>query len=257
MKSATPKLLHRGVRPHGAGLDAGARWPSSARPRGRGRAARRSTSWSPILPDWASRRSSPAQPLGTGDAVRSARAGAGGLRGRGGRPERRPSAHRPASLRDLVAAHGEAGAAASVLTLRPHRRASARDFGRIVRGPDGELERIVEAARRVRRASGRSPRSAPASTSSTPTCCGRRSSGWTRRQRPGRAVPDRRRSRSCAATATASSPTPRRPHHRPRGQHRADLAEAARAAARRINLAPHAGGCDHHRPGVDLDRRPR
>ena len=49
----------------------------------------------------------------------------------------------PQSLRDLVAAHTEADARASVIALRRTDEIGAA-FGRIVRGPDGEFERIVE-----------------------------------------------------------------------------------------------------------------
>jgi bifunctional UDP-N-acetylglucosamine pyrophosphorylase / glucosamine-1-phosphate N-acetyltransferase len=83
------------------------------------------------------------RPLGTGDAVRSARAaldGAGGdvLVLNGDVP-----ALTPATVRALVDAHRDAAAAATVLSFRP---ADTREYGRVVRDGDGRLARIVEAA---------------------------------------------------------------------------------------------------------------
>ena len=46
-------------------------------------------------------------------------------------------------LRVLIAEHRACGAAATVLSFRP---ADTRSYGRIVRGPEGRLARIVEAA---------------------------------------------------------------------------------------------------------------
>ena len=83
------------------------------------------------------------EPLGTGDAVRCARATLEGL-GRdvlvlnGDVP-----ALRPETIRALVETHRAAGAAATVLSFEP---ADAGAYGRIVRDGDGRLARIVEAA---------------------------------------------------------------------------------------------------------------
>jgi bifunctional UDP-N-acetylglucosamine pyrophosphorylase/glucosamine-1-phosphate N-acetyltransferase len=84
-----------------------------------------------------------AQPLGTGDAARTARAALEGFAGdvvvmNGDHP-----LTDPASLRDLATARAEAGAAAAVLTFTRTATIGA-DFGRIVRGPGGGVERIVE-----------------------------------------------------------------------------------------------------------------
>jgi bifunctional UDP-N-acetylglucosamine pyrophosphorylase/glucosamine-1-phosphate N-acetyltransferase len=84
-----------------------------------------------------------AQPLGTGDAARTARAALEGFVGdvvvmNGDHPLTDPD-----SLRDLAAARAESGAAAAVLTFTRTSTIGA-DFGRIVRGPDGGVERIVE-----------------------------------------------------------------------------------------------------------------
>src|SRR5690242_11394124 len=83
------------------------------------------------------------EPLGTGDAVRSARAaladGVGDVLVLNGDVP----ALRPESVHALVASHREAHAAATVLAFEP---ADARAYGRIVRDDDGRLAGIVEAA---------------------------------------------------------------------------------------------------------------
>src|SRR5207248_5744046 len=83
------------------------------------------------------------EPLGTGDAVRCARAALEDFRGdvlvlNGDVP-----ALRPETIRALVDAHRGAAAAATVLSFEP---ANAGAYGRIVRDGDGRLARIVEAA---------------------------------------------------------------------------------------------------------------
>jgi bifunctional UDP-N-acetylglucosamine pyrophosphorylase / glucosamine-1-phosphate N-acetyltransferase len=83
------------------------------------------------------------EPLGTGDAVRCARAALADFRGdvlvlNGDVP-----ALRPETIRALVGSHREAGAAATVLSFEPE---DAGAYGRIVRDGDGRLDRIVEAA---------------------------------------------------------------------------------------------------------------
>src|ERR1700745_1393023 len=83
------------------------------------------------------------EPLGTGDAVRSARPALEDFRGdvlllNGDVP-----ALRAETIRALVETHREAGAAATVLTFEP---AEAGAYGRVVRDGDGRLARIVEAA---------------------------------------------------------------------------------------------------------------
>ena len=83
------------------------------------------------------------EPLGTGDAVRSARAALQGAAGdvlvlNGDVP-----ALRPETVRALVATHRDAGAAATVLGFEP---ADSRAYGRLVRDERDRLARIVEAA---------------------------------------------------------------------------------------------------------------
>ena len=83
------------------------------------------------------------EPLGTGDAVRCARAALDGFAGdilvlNGDVP-----ALRAETIRALVETHRSAGAAATVLSFEP---ADAGAYGRIVRDGDGRLARIVEAA---------------------------------------------------------------------------------------------------------------
>src|SRR5499427_7449516 len=82
------------------------------------------------------------EPLGTGDAVRSARAALEDFAGdvlvlNGDVP-----ALRPETIRALVDTHRTSGAAATVLSFEP---ADAGAYGRIVRDGDGKLARIVEA----------------------------------------------------------------------------------------------------------------
>jgi bifunctional UDP-N-acetylglucosamine pyrophosphorylase / glucosamine-1-phosphate N-acetyltransferase len=82
------------------------------------------------------------KPLGTADAVRAARPALEG------RAEHVLVLSGDAvlltaeMLRDLVATHLESRAAATILGIEYE---DARDYGRLVRGPDGSLERIVEA----------------------------------------------------------------------------------------------------------------
>jgi bifunctional UDP-N-acetylglucosamine pyrophosphorylase / glucosamine-1-phosphate N-acetyltransferase len=82
------------------------------------------------------------QPLGTGDAVRAAQAELDGAETilvlSGDHPLLTPRL-----LGDLFDAHRREQPAATVLTFRP---ADPRSYGRVVRGTDGSLQRIVEAA---------------------------------------------------------------------------------------------------------------
>src|SRR5262249_14214594 len=83
------------------------------------------------------------EPLGSGDAVRSARGALDGFSGdvlvlNGDVP-----ALRAETIRALLETHRSAGAAATVLSFEP---ADAGAYGRIVRDGDGRLARIVEAA---------------------------------------------------------------------------------------------------------------
>jgi bifunctional UDP-N-acetylglucosamine pyrophosphorylase/glucosamine-1-phosphate N-acetyltransferase len=82
------------------------------------------------------------RPLGTGDAVRSARAAVGGASDllvlSGDHP-----LLTAAALDELIAAHRAAGAAATVLSFEPP---DPRSYGRIVRDGAGSLRGIVEAA---------------------------------------------------------------------------------------------------------------
>jgi bifunctional UDP-N-acetylglucosamine pyrophosphorylase/glucosamine-1-phosphate N-acetyltransferase len=81
-------------------------------------------------------------PLGTGDAVRCARDAVGGAENvlvlSGDHPLLTVEL-----LSALLATHLQTGAAATVLSFVP---ADARSYGRIVRGPSGDLERIVESS---------------------------------------------------------------------------------------------------------------
>jgi bifunctional UDP-N-acetylglucosamine pyrophosphorylase/glucosamine-1-phosphate N-acetyltransferase len=82
------------------------------------------------------------KPLGTGDAVRSAREALAGATGdvlvlNGDVP-----ALTPELLRALVETHRASGAAGTVLSFEPE---DLRAYGRVVRDPEGGLARIVEA----------------------------------------------------------------------------------------------------------------
>jgi bifunctional UDP-N-acetylglucosamine pyrophosphorylase/glucosamine-1-phosphate N-acetyltransferase len=83
------------------------------------------------------------EPLGTGDAVRSAREGLADARGdvlvlNGDVP-----GLRPATVRALIETHRGERAAATVLAFKPD---DVRAYGRIIRDAQGNLARIVEAA---------------------------------------------------------------------------------------------------------------
>jgi bifunctional UDP-N-acetylglucosamine pyrophosphorylase / glucosamine-1-phosphate N-acetyltransferase len=81
------------------------------------------------------------RPLGTGDAVRSAREALAGHAGDVLVLNGDVSGMTPPLLQALVATHREAGAAATVLSFEP---ADSRSYGRIVRDGSGGLARIVE-----------------------------------------------------------------------------------------------------------------
>src|SRR4051812_34100046 len=89
------------------------------------------------------------RPLGTGDAVRAARTALEGFDGDVLVLYADHPLTDPASLKALRATHADAGAAATVLTFE-RTDAIGADFGRVVRGAGGGVERIVE----VRDASG-------------------------------------------------------------------------------------------------------
>jgi bifunctional UDP-N-acetylglucosamine pyrophosphorylase/glucosamine-1-phosphate N-acetyltransferase len=83
------------------------------------------------------------EPLGTGDALSSAREALDGTRGdllvlSGDTPRLSPEL-----VRDLLEAHRREGAAATVLSFRP---GDPREYGRIIRAADGSVQAIVEAA---------------------------------------------------------------------------------------------------------------
>jgi bifunctional UDP-N-acetylglucosamine pyrophosphorylase / glucosamine-1-phosphate N-acetyltransferase len=84
-----------------------------------------------------------AEPRGTGDALGAAREALGGVDGdllvvTGDAPMLSPEL-----LRDLLDAHRSEDAAATILSFRP---ADTRDYGRVIRGLDGSVLAIVEAA---------------------------------------------------------------------------------------------------------------
>ncbi len=82
------------------------------------------------------------RPLGTGDAVASARAALDGFGGKVVVLDAAAPLLTADHLDALVAEHERQGAAVTVLTIEPDR---PLPYGRIVRGPDGEVQAIVEA----------------------------------------------------------------------------------------------------------------
>jgi bifunctional UDP-N-acetylglucosamine pyrophosphorylase / glucosamine-1-phosphate N-acetyltransferase len=83
------------------------------------------------------------EPLGTGDAVRSARDALAGVDGDVAVVNGDVPALTPDGIRALVETHRAERAAATVLAFEPE---DVRSYGRIVRDADGRLARIVEAA---------------------------------------------------------------------------------------------------------------
>ena len=132
------------------------------------------------------------------------------------------------------------------------------DFGRIVRDAAGERRGDRRAARRRRRPARAARGQRRATTCSAATGCGPRSSGLTARQRPGRAVPDRRRRRSWPADGAVVHA---HRHDDPlvaKGVNtRADLAEAAAELRARINRGHMLAGVTIVDPATHLHRRRR
>ena len=83
------------------------------------------------------------EPRGTGDAVRCAAETLAGFEGDVLVVYADTALLEPEPLTELLAARRDAGAAAAVLTIERDDRTGA-DFGRIVRGADGSVQRIVE-----------------------------------------------------------------------------------------------------------------
>jgi len=81
------------------------------------------------------------KPLGTGDAVVSARAALEGYAGKVVVLDAAAPLFTADHLTELVAEHERQGAAVTILTIEPDR---PLPYGRIVRGPDGAVEAIVE-----------------------------------------------------------------------------------------------------------------
>ncbi len=81
------------------------------------------------------------QPLGTGDAVASAHATLQDFSGRVLVLDAAAPLLRGDHIRDLVEEHGRSGAAVTILSFVPD---APLPYGRVVRGPDGAVEGIVE-----------------------------------------------------------------------------------------------------------------
>ena len=143
------------------------------------------------------------EPLGTGDAVRSARTALAGEQGdilvlNGDVP-----ALTPELLRALVETHRSAGAAGTVLSFEP---ADLRSYGRIVRDAHGGLARIVEAG-------DASPEELALREVNSGIYVFRAERLWPRAgaaraaERPGRALRDRHARASSSATGSPSQCT--------------------------------------------------
>ena len=251
MKSEQPKLLHDlcGRSLLGWTLAAVAELAPDPRGCGRARGRERGRRVSARLgaPD------RPGAAAGTGDAARSGRQALAGFAGdvlvlNGDHP-----LTDPASLRDLVAGHRAAGAAASVLTF-DRTPGIGGDFGRVVRAADGSLQRIVEAA----------------DASDEERALTEVNSGiyvfdagllWPaldrleRRQRPGRAVPDRRRRGPPRRGTARRRPSPGRRHRRPGREHPCRPGRGGRDPPGADRPRAHAGRGDDRRSGHHLHRR--
>ena len=134
-----------------------------------------------------------------------------------------------ASLHELAVAHAELAAAATMLTMVPP---DPTGYGRVVRGPDGAVERVVETKKPGDATSGGAgdPRGQQRHLRVRRRSAAGRARGGSRRQRAGRAVPARRagdparrrprragaprsttrRSRSASTTAATSRRSARR-----------------------------------------------
>ena len=190
------------------------------------------------------------RPLGTGDAVRSARQAVGGadevLVLSGDTPLL--TTELPDGARRRTPG---LGAAATVLSFVPD---DIRSYGRIVRDEKGDLVAIVEAADATPEELAIRERRTRRSTSSARTRSGPRSTG----------------SRPRTRRASCTSPTPCAASSRPAGASgvhvapdpaetegvntRVELAAAAAGAPRPDQPGAHARGRDDRRSGVDVDR---
>ena len=133
----------RAEAPAPAARPPGRRLGDRGRPGGRRRAG---SSSSPrrtrATPTRASRSPSRSEPLGTGDAVASARGALEGFDGPRARARRRHAApHRRPPARRSSPSTSAQGAAVTILSFEP---TGSCPYGRIVRGADGAVEAIVE-----------------------------------------------------------------------------------------------------------------
>ena len=225
------------------------RWSSATAP---SRSPRRCSSW-PRVGQRRLRRAGRAERHGRRRSHRDDRVPRRRLRRRvdDRRAPGRHAAARADTLDELVATHVANGNAATLLT-------SVMDdptgYGRVIRKADGQVLRIVEQRDAAPRNS-TSKRSARASTRSGATSSARAAQADDR-QRPGRVLPDRRRSRCSPRWATASDVS-QAPSAETQGVN--DRWQLA-LAERELRAAPTAVAAQRRhdaRPAADLHRRHR
>ena len=252
MRSALPKVLHPICgRPM-------ILWPLlAARAAGRGagdRGRQPEARGSPTTCRTTSRSRSRSEPRGTGDAVAAA-ADADRPRRARARDQRRHAAdHRRGDRRRSSPRTRRRGAGATIASMELDDPAG---YGRVVRGADGSVERVVEtkAAGRRHARGARDPRGQRRPLPVRRRRAARRARRARRRQRPGRALPARRAARCCSPPgrpvqahplpdpdARARRQRPRRPRARDRAR---PGAHPPRPPARRG---------DDRRPGEHADR---
>ena len=175
------------------------------------------------------------EPLGTGDAVRRARAALEGFARRRPRPQRRrPGAH----ARDAPRARRDApprGRRRDRPLLRAGRRRAPT--GGSSATPTGQLARIVEAARRVARGARAARGQLRRSTSSAPRSSGRRSTGSSRTTLRASCTSPTRSACSSPTASRSPSHIAADPLEAEGVNTRAELALAAGALRDRINEA--------------------
>ena len=157
------------------------------------------------------------------------------------------------TLVELARAHAESGSAVSVVTAH---LADPTGYGRVVRGADGRVEKIVE-HKDATDARARDHRDQLGHLRLRGRRAARRARPGRHRQRAGREVPHRRHRHRPRRRPPGARPRARRPLA-DRGRQRPRAARGPRARAQPPGLrAAHARRRHDRRPGHDVDRRRR